>query len=242
MAEELVKRLSEIASDFDKSKPMAAIETARTVSAMHLAKARNAAVAGDRATLEAEIRSATEIWPRNPDLAKVFGSISQQGDIQQQALVDLERLIAQKNFRQVYEDRVRFIAATALYPDKQAKLVEVLEKMTSIESALMRAEEVAKRGDAAGAWESVEKAFLQFPEDNKLNQARADYTMKASDFVRSLRIAEEQEKNGAIGTSLAWYLKAKKLYPPSEYAAEGIRRNIAKITPDAALGNSDITR
>ena len=35
---------------------LAAIETAKTVSAMHLAKAKNAAVNGDRATLEAELK------------------------------------------------------------------------------------------------------------------------------------------------------------------------------------------
>ena len=42
-----------LAKDFDESKPLAAIETARTVSGTHLAKARNAAVSGDKATLEA---------------------------------------------------------------------------------------------------------------------------------------------------------------------------------------------
>ena len=45
-------QLETTAKDFDNSKPMAAIETARTVAAMHLAKARNAAVSNDRVTLE----------------------------------------------------------------------------------------------------------------------------------------------------------------------------------------------
>lgn len=58
-----------------RDKPLAAIETARTVSGMHLAKARNAAVSGDKATLESELKEATEIWPRNPALAKVSGLI-----------------------------------------------------------------------------------------------------------------------------------------------------------------------
>lgn len=65
LAEKLVKELNALAKDFDESKPLAAIETARTVSAMHLAKARNAAVSGDRATLETELKEATEICPRN---------------------------------------------------------------------------------------------------------------------------------------------------------------------------------
>ena len=52
LAAKLVTGLEETAKDFDNSKPMAAIETAKTVAAMHLAKARNAAVSNDRVTLE----------------------------------------------------------------------------------------------------------------------------------------------------------------------------------------------
>ena len=51
-AERDVRDLEKTAKDFDNTKPMAAIETAKTVAAMHLAKAKNAAVSGDRATLE----------------------------------------------------------------------------------------------------------------------------------------------------------------------------------------------
>ncbi|MCX7869327.1 MAG: hypothetical protein N2322_05180, partial [Terrimicrobiaceae bacterium] len=82
LAEKLVGELAETARDFDASKPMAAIETAKTLAAMHLAKARNAAVSGDRATLEEELRTATEIWPRNPDLAEVSSMIFSQEDVQ----------------------------------------------------------------------------------------------------------------------------------------------------------------
>jgi hypothetical protein len=75
LASRLVKELDKIAKDFDDSKPLAAIETVRTVSGMHLAKTRNAAVSGDKATLESELKKATEIWPRNPALAEVSGLI-----------------------------------------------------------------------------------------------------------------------------------------------------------------------
>lgn len=232
LAENLVKELEAMAKDFDESKPLAAIETAKTVSGMHLAKARTAAVSGDRTTLETELKNAMEIWPRNPELTKVSGAIFEQTDIQQQALVDLERLMSQKNYRQIYEDRVRFIAAAALYPEKQEKLATVLENMQLIESSIIRANEISKRGDYAGAWESVEKVFQQFPDDNKLNQVRADLTTQAADFVRSLRTAQELEKKEQTGSSLAWYLKAQRLYPPSEFAKEGIARLVKNILPE----------
>ncbi len=232
LAEEKVAALKAMASDFDAAKPTAAIETARTVSAMHLAKARVAAVSGDRDTLEKEMRAATEIWPRNPDLAKVSGAIFSQADIQQQALADMDRLIEQRNFRRIFEDKVRFIAATALYPDRQERLRRVLDDMQIIEGAIIRAKETAKRDDFAGAWESLENVAQQFPDDTLLNQLRAEYTTQAADFVRTVRQAQALEGKGQVGSSLAWYLKAQKLYPFSEFAKAGIDRLVKRILPE----------
>ncbi|NBR62705.1 MAG: hypothetical protein EBT77_00035 [Verrucomicrobia bacterium] len=225
----LVRELESISRDFDSAKPMAAIETARTVSALHLAKARAAASSGDRTTLENELRSATEIWPRNPALAEVSGAIFSQTDVQQQALNDFDRLYAQKNFRQIYEDKVRFIAATALDRVKQEKLKQVLDQVQLAEAALLRAAELAKRGDSAGAWESVERGFSDYPDDPKLNQARAEFTTKAAEFVRSIRTAQEMERKQQWGSSLAWYLQAQEDYASSEIAQEGILRLSSKI-------------
>ncbi|MCX6971245.1 MAG: hypothetical protein NTV93_13990 [Verrucomicrobia bacterium] len=232
LAEKLTKELKETAKDFDTSKPLAAIETARTVSAMHLAKAKNAATSGDKPTLEAELKSATEIWPRNPALTEVGGMIFSQTDLQQRAITDFDQLLGQKNYRQIYDDKMKFIAATAMFPEKQEQLRKVLEDMALVEAAIIRAQEVEKRGDFAGAWESAESAYRQFPEDNKLNQVRANLTTRAPDFVRALRQAEEQEKKDQLGSSLAWYLKAQKDYPASDFARQGIERINTQLLPD----------
>ena len=233
LAEKLVAELGETAKDFDASKPMAAIETAKQISAMHIAKARNAAVSGDKAALEAELKAATEIWPRNPSLAEVSKVIFSQGDVQSRAMVDFDQLVSQKNYRQIYEDRMRFIAVTAIYPEKQEQLRKVLEDMQVIETALIQAREIEKRGDYVGAWESAEKAFRNFPDDNKLNQVRANLTTKAADFVQAIRQAEELEEKKQAGSSLAWYLKAWNVYPPSEFARQGVERLTKEILPDA---------
>jgi hypothetical protein len=233
LAESLVKDLQKIAKDFDNSKPMAAIETAKTVSQMHLAKAKNAAVSGDRQTLEEQLKLATELWPRNPELKEVSSLIFSQADVQQKALVDLDQLLSQKNYRQIYEDKVRYIAATALFPDRQAKLTKVLQDMQTVEGAIIRSNEIAKRGDYAGAWESVERVFKDFPDDNKLNQLRATLTTEAAEFVRTIKTAQQLEEKDQTGSSLAWYLKAQKIYPPSEFAQDGIQRLVKKVLPSS---------
>ena len=232
LAEQLVTDLSKIAKDFDSSKPMAAIDTSKQISEMHLAKARNAALKGDNATLEAELTAATELWPRNPALAELSKKIFSQGDVQQKAVIDFEQLLSQKNYRQIYEDSPRFIGALAFYPDKAAKLKEVLENMKTIEGAIMRADEMVRQGNYPGAWESVEKIAQQFPDDTKLSKTRADLTPHAADFVRTLQDAQDMEKRDQTGASLSYYLKAKKMYPASDFAGDGIDRLVKKIVPD----------
>jgi hypothetical protein len=244
LAEQLVKEIGLIARDFDSSKPLAAIETARTLSSMHLAKAKTAAVSGDSATLEAELKEATAIWPRNPELASVSKLIFSQADVQQKALLDLDQLLGQRNYRQIFDDKVRYIAAAALYPERQERLRQVLEDVQRIEASIIQATEISKRGDYAGAWETVERVFKEFPDDNKLNQLRANLTTQAAEFVRTLRRAEELEAQGQTGSSLAWYLKAQALYPPSEFAQAGISRLVQQILPEydsqAASASSDL--
>ena len=232
-AEKLVNEIQVIAKDFDTSKPLAKIETAKTISSMHLAKARNAAVSGDKSAMEAELRSAAEIWPRNPALSEVGTTIFNQSDVQQQAMNDFDRLLSQGNHRQIYNDKLRFIAASALYPEKQQQLTEVLQKMATVEGAILKAKEIAGRGDPAGAWESVEAAQKEFPNDTELNQLRAALTTQAADFVQTLNKAQTLEKQDQPGPALAWYLQARKKYPASTFARDGIDRMSAKVLPDA---------
>ncbi|MEP6669313.1 MAG: hypothetical protein ABJF10_09185 [Chthoniobacter sp.] len=233
MAEQLVNDLGKIAKDFDNSKPMGIIGTSKQVSDMHLAKARKAALKGDNATLEAELTAATELWPRNPALAELSKKIFIQGDVQQKAVIDFEQLLSQKNYRQIYEESPRFMGALAFYPDKAAKLKEVMENMKTIEGALMRADEMVRQNNYPGAWESVEKIAQQFPEDNKLSKTRADLTPHAADFVRTLQDAQDMEKRDQVGSSLAYYLKARKIYPASDFAGDGVTRLVKKIVPDS---------
>jgi hypothetical protein len=234
-AEKLVDEMSETASDFNSSKALAKIETAKTLSAMHLAKAKNAAVSGDRATMEAELRAAAEIWPRNPALSEVGDHIFKQTDVQQQALAELDRLIAQGDHRSIFKQSAKFIAAAALYPDRQQKLETILTEMTGIEAALQRAREIQERGDAAGAWESIQAAAQEFPDDTDINRLRADLASGgAATFVRSLNQGSDLESRGDFGAALAWYLDAHRQYPPSRLAQERINALAARVLPGAS--------
>jgi hypothetical protein len=230
-ADTLVKELEEFAKDFDATKPRAAIETARTVSGLHLARARNAAIAGDQKTFEDQLQHAAAIWPLNPALAAMTGPLFATGDQQAKALNDFDQLLSQGNLRQIFNDKLRFIAAAANAPAYQEKLRKVLDDMQNVETAAAKAQEFAKRGDPAGAWEAVERAARQFPDDVKLNQLRGNFSSEAAGFVQALKTAQQLETQNQTGSSLAWYLKAQRQYPLSEFAREGIDRLVAKLLP-----------
>jgi hypothetical protein len=231
LAEKLVAGLSKTATDFDASKATGLIETSKVQAQMHLAKARNAALSGDHKTLETELTAATAVWPRNPQLAEVSNKIFSQGDTQQQALLDFDQLVSQKNYRQIYNDSPRYIAAAALFPERLAQLKKILDYVKTIDIAIIEANAMAQQSNYDGAWETVEKISAQYPDDNKLSQTRANLTTQAADFVRTIRDAQDLEKKDQLGSSLAWFLKARKMYPGSNYANDGVDRLVKRILP-----------
>jgi hypothetical protein len=223
------------APDFDATKPVALIETARNAARLLLAKARNAAISGDKLGFETTLKEAAAIWPNNPELAEIASKAFAQGDQMAQTLIELDQLIAQKNFRRIAEEAGRFLAATQTAPpEKQATLKKILEDFKSVEAALMAAQEMDRQGNPAGAWESVDRTAQKFPDDLQLNQARALYTTKAADFVRTVQTAQEREKRAELAPSLAWYLKAQRLYPKSDLAEEAVKRLKSQLVPEAA--------
>ena len=230
--EKLIEGLSKTAKDFDGTQATALIESSRRGAKMHLLAARNAAQTNDQKTFKTELDAAAALWPLNPALSEFSDKIFDQGDVQAKAANEFDTLFARKDFRQIFDNKERFIAALALSPDKQPKLKEVMEHMEAIKGAVLRAEEMRRQNNGAGAWETVERVIANFPEDTKLNQLRGELATDASDFVRTVRTAQDLEKKEQIGSSLAWFLKAQKIYPASDFASEGIGRLKKRILPD----------
>ena len=226
--------LRAMAPDFDAAKASALIESSRNAARLHLARARNAAISGDKAGFEAALKEAASIWPNNPELQEVAEKAFSQGDQMAQTLLELEQLLSQKNLRRIAEEPGRFLAATqGAPPEKQAQVKKILQDFKTIEAALMASKEMDRQGNPSGAWESVDKAGREFPDDLPLNQARALYTTKAADFVRTIQSAQEHEKRAELATSLAWFLKAQRLYPKSDTAEEAILRLKALLLPSS---------
>ncbi len=231
-AEKLVKEMKEVASDFDDSKPTARIEGAKIEASGKLALARKAALNNDTAALEKNLTEAAMIWPGNPEYKEVFGQLNKQGDVMQKTLLEFDQLVSQRNHRQIWNDKLRFIAAVVINPERKVTLEKIMADMEAIERSILTADEMVRQGNHAGAWESLEKTWAKYPDDSTLNQRRAEVTTRASDFVKTIRTAEELEKKSQVGSSLSHYLKAQKLYPASDFAREGVDRLVTQVLPE----------
>ncbi|MCF6313746.1 MAG: hypothetical protein L3J39_14980 [Verrucomicrobiales bacterium] len=232
LAEELVKKMRAAAQDFDYSKPLQAIEVAKITSNMRIRTAKNAALKGQNEVYEENIKAAAEIWPTNPVLKEQFNLIADQGDVMQQAKLEFDRLISTQSYRQIYNDKGRFIAATVDDAGRQEALTEILTNIQEIEISLKQAEALAKGGNPYGAWEIVERVFKRFPDDQPLGTQRSNLATEVAEFVGALKKAENLEQRNQAGSSLAWYLKSRKMYPNSIFAQEGIGRLVESILPD----------
>ncbi len=238
LAEEKTDELRTLANDFDHSKPMAAINIAKTTSSMHIQTAVNAALTGDKKTFQENIAAATQIWPTNPELKKAFDQTSEMGNVQIQAINELDRLIATRSYRQIYNDQARYIGAVGLTNDaeRQDALKQIIGNITKIDIAIQQAEKLNQVGNAHGAWETVEAVFEEFPDDPPLSKVRSDCATRVAQFVSALKKAEELEQRNQNGSSLAWFLKSRQMYPASQFAAEGINRLVGEILPDSTGG------
>ncbi len=229
LAEQLITKLKGLAKDFDYTKPQAAVETARTIADMHLNKAKVAAMQGDQKNSAEALKEAAAMWPTNPKLKEFTNMIGTNADIKTQAALDLDRLISQRNYRQIYNDQGRYLAAVMDDPGRQESLKKVLTDMNKMNLVIAAATSNSQNGNVPGAYEIIEKAFVEFPEDPEVGRLRSDLSIRATDFVSALQHAKHHEESKQSGSALAWYLKARSQYPPSEFAREGINRLVQKL-------------
>ena len=238
---DVVDQMKKMNPSFDDAEIRSRLKAVETASNLFLSQAKVAAARGDLQSAQTQITRAAALWPNNPGLQSFsadMGKISEKASPQVQALSDLDQLYGQKNYRAIYEGIDRFGVAVAAddsvkASDRKAKIQDVRNRMIEVEKAIMKAQEVDRRGDHAGAWEGLEIAFAKYPDDPKLSQMRADLTTQASDFVHDIRQAKASEEKREYGSALAWYLRAQTRYPMSDLSKQGIQQVVKQLLPDA---------
>ena len=215
-------QLGQMTTDNPFSKEESEMGNIKIISAMHLAKAKEAATRGDRETMNKELEEAAKIWPQNPALAEASAKMLDQLNQQVQGKEDLKKLLEQRNFKYIMDEKAKFLAVASDDPALLEKLKKVLEQEGRALSWKARVEELLKRNDPYGAWEEAEKGIIEHPESNDLMKLRSDAAVKCPEFVDKIEKARIATVRQDPAAALAAYLVARQIYPQSALAREGI--------------------
>jgi hypothetical protein len=225
----LIDDIKKSAVDFDTTKPMAIVNAVKLESRMRLGKAKLFAQQGDQKAAMEEFQAAAQIWPGNPDLESKATTFFDTQDVKNQSVVEFDRLIQEQNYRAIFEKQLAFAPAIAGDPKREEALKKALFAIKDAETASEKANVMMLAGDYIGAWEAVELASVNLPDDKKLNKLRADLSGRGAEFVAALNKARDAETRNEDGYSLTWYVNAQRQYPASRIANEGIDRLSKKL-------------
>lgn len=230
--------LKERASDFDSSKAEGAINAYSRIANSHIRAAQIAMAKGDDEKFEQELTKATQIWPTNPKLEEIdkrLDKLIDQSDVGIALLNDFDRLLSEKNYREIFKRQYEFVPVTAPDPERKDAVEQVIKNILRIDVSLMQAKEISKFGNNYAAWEILATLKEEFPKDPELLGELMNISPKVANFTVALNKANqfnENDINPQTGSALTWYLEAKSIYPGSSHAQKAIDEIVEKLLPE----------
>lgn len=228
----LADRLKSNAKDFPSSKVDSAISGYTLASDLAIEEAKAHLMARDMEKAAEKIKMATEIWPTNPKLSEFRTLVTNSGGLNT-ARNDFDRLLSEGNYREIARRQYELAPAIQGDATKEDAFKQIITNITKIEAALGKASEFSKVGQSYAAWEQLAELREDFPDDPKLGRELELLAPKVADFTKALDEARQFENRTPkqVGSSLAWYLKAREIYPDSKVAQEGIERMLDDVLP-----------
>ena len=238
-ANKIIERMRVQALDFNYSKAKAGIEFYTNMSNTSIAQAKIAAQKGNTDEYKKQMQMAIEAWPLNPQIKEQNDLFASIADVQVTTLNELDTLLAQGNKREIMKNRGRFIAAVQNDQKRTQQLESILNDVLLLEQEIAIIKGLNDNDNPWGAWEIARNAQEKFSDDNELLKLSVELGEKVSPFVRVIKRAEKLEDEKHNGMSLTWYLKAKSIYPKSNYAKDGMNRLLNIILPADVEENND---
>jgi len=209
---------------------------------MHIMTAKTHVAANEIDKAREEIKKAMEVWPQNPRIAE-FDQLIEAGSTLVTAKNDFDRLLSENNYRQIFNEQYRIAPAIQNDPQRLEAFKQIIGNLTSIEASIGKANEFSKMGQDYAAWEQLAQVREKFPDDPKLGRELELLAPKVADFTKALGRAQQFEKRTPkqTGSAMAWYLKAQKIVPQSEFAEMGVQRLLNEILPEDSAPHATTT-
>ncbi len=234
-ARELADKIKKSVSDFPSAKVDSAIAAHTLASDMAIENAKAHLISKNTGKASEEIKAAAELWPTNPKLEEFRTLISATSTVAS-LNNDFDRLLSENNYREIFRRQYEFAPVIRDNPARQDAFQQIISNITRIEATLGKANEFVKMGHNYAAWEQLAELREEFDDDPKLGREMERLTPKVADFTKALDRAQQFEDRipKQIGSALAWYLKARAIFPRSDMAETGIKRMLEEIVPEDA--------
>ena len=241
-ATELNESLKTQARDYNPSKANSYIAAHKRASDGYVRDAKFALFEKDTARAKVAIEKAITHWPANPTIQEFNDKLDmrltrgeEDADTLTQTVKEFDRLLADKNYRAIVEEprKSKFVVVFGQTNDEPRlkQLTEIGDSIMEIEKALGKSQSLVDAGQSYAAWEAIFETQNKYYDDPKIANAKAQLIGQVGNFTNALTKAKRLEEGGAApqtGSALSWYLKARDIYPQSQFAREGIERIVSK--------------
>ncbi|MGJ8673955.1 hypothetical protein [Rubritalea sp.] len=242
IATELNESLKRQAKDYNSSKANSYIAAHKRASDGFVRDAKFALFEKDTQRAKVAIESAITHWPNNPTIKdfndKLDARLMQSetaSDMGSETVKEFDRLLADKNYRAMVEEprKSKFIVILGQQNDEARinQLQEIGSSIMEIERALEKSKSLIQAGQPYAAWEAIFDTQNKYYDDPKIANAKAQLVGQVGNFTNALSKAKKLENNNGTpqtGSALSWYIKARSIYPQSQFAKEGIQRIVDK--------------
>jgi hypothetical protein len=241
-ATELNESLKTQARDYNPSKATSYISAHKRASDGYVRDAKFALFEKDTSRAKVAIENAIKHWPANPTIQTFNDKLDERldqgeedSDTLTQTVKEFDRLLADKNYRAIVEEprKSKFVVVFGQTNDEPRikQLTEIGDSIMEIEKALGKSQSLVEAGQSYAAWEAIFETQNKYYDDPKIANAKAQLIGQVGNFTNALTKAKRLEDGGAspqTGSALSWYLKARDIYPQSQFAKEGIERLVNK--------------
>jgi thioredoxin-like negative regulator of GroEL len=233
--------IKKVAQDFDSTKPLALVDGVKMESKLRLGKAQLLAQSGDLTDAMDEFTVAATIWPGNPDVTTSSNLFFHSENTVNQYTTEFDQLVKNQDYRGIFEKAVAYAPAVKGDAVREQQLKDAMTKVQNAEMASEKANMLVMNGDVDGAWETIEAASKDLPDDTKLNKMLANLSGRSADFVSAINKARDAETKKQLGYSLTLFVNAQSYYPASTIANDGIDRISKELLNPVAVGGTSST-
>ncbi len=208
---------------------------------MSVLSAKQAALSGDTAKVEAALERATKIWPQNPAVKAFADQVVSRQDKLAMMVPEFDRMVSEARWRDLYNKKLEFALALAQDKERSDKLRQIVNRVGELDANIQKAAVLASQGNPYLAWDVIVEVSRTEGDDLVLAKTRSDIAPLVADYARLIGLAEKLEKEGAEAAALSAWLSAQDLNPASVACAAAVKRLASSVASAAPVKSASPT-